>query len=152
MSVFDTFIEGAKEGFATILKILPYLVGMLVAIRVFRDSGALAYITDGIGWLVKSAGLNTDFVPSLPVAIMKPFSGSGARGLMIDSMKTFGPDSFVGKLSCTFQGASDTTFYIIALYFGSVGIKKVRYAIWAGLAADIMGVICAIIIGYVFFH
>jgi spore maturation protein SpmA len=152
VSVFDTFIEGAKEGFATILKILPYLVGMLVAIRVFRDSGALAYITDGIGWLVKSAGLNTDFVPSLPVAIMKPFSGSGARGLMIDSMKTFGPDSFVGKLSCTFQGASDTTFYIIALYFGSVGIKKVRYAIWAGLAADIMGVICAIIIGYVFFH
>lgn len=152
VSVFDTFIEGAKEGFATILKILPYLVGMLVAIRVFRDSGALAYITDAIGYLVKSIGLNTDFVPSLPVAIMKPFSGSGARGLMIDSMKTYGPDSFVGKLSCTFQGASDTTFYIIALYFGSVGIKKVRYAIWAGLAADIIGVICAIIIGYVFFH
>jgi spore maturation protein SpmA len=152
VSMFDAFIEGAKEGFTTVIKIMPYLVGMLVAIRVFRDSGALGYITDGIGYVIKSIGLNTDFVPSLPVAIMKPFSGSGARGLMIDSMKTYGPDSFIGKLSCTFQSASDTTFYILALYFGSVGIKKVRYAVWVGLAADIIGVVCAIIIGYVFFR
>jgi spore maturation protein SpmB len=151
VSVFDAFIEGAKEGFNVVLKIIPYLVGMLVAIRVFRDSGALDYITNGIAYLVKAGGLNTDFVPSLPTAIMKPFSGSGARGMMIDAMKTYGPDSFIGKLACTFQGSADTTFYILALYFGSVGIKKVRYAVWAGLAADFIGVIAAIIIGYIFF-
>lgn len=150
--VFDTFIEGAKNGFDVILKILPYLVGMLVAIRVFRDSGALGYITDGLGWCIHLLGINTDFVPSLPVAIMKPFSGSGARGLMIDIMKTSGPDSFVGKMACTFMGSADTTFYIIALYFGSVGIKKVRYAVWAGMAADLLGVVMAIIISYIFFH
>ena len=152
VSVFDTFIDGAKEGWGVIIKIIPYLVGMLVAIRVFRDCGALGYLTDGIGYLVKAAGFNADFVPSLPVAIMKPFSGSGARGLMIDIMQTFGPDSFVGKLACTFNGSADTTFYIIALYFGSVGIKKVRYAVWVGLAADILGVLGAIGIGYIFFH
>lgn len=151
VSVFDAFIDGAKEGFDVVLKIIPYLVGMLVAIRVFRDSGALNYITDGIAYLVKAVGFNTDFVPALPTAIMKPFSGSGARGMMIDAMQTYGPDTFVGKLACTFQGSSDTTFYILALYFGSVGIKKVRYAVWAGLAADIIGVIAAIIIGYIFF-
>jgi spore maturation protein SpmB len=150
--VFDTFIDGAKRGFFVILRIIPYLVGMLVAIRVFRDSGALNYIVDGISALIKAAGLNTDFVPSLPTAIMKPFSGSGARGMMIDTMKAYGPDSFVGKLACTFQGSADTTFYILALYFGSVGIKKVRYAVWAGILADLIGVIAAIIIGYLFFH
>ena len=152
VSVFDTFIDGAKEGWGIVVKIIPYLVGMLVAIRVFRDCGALGYLTDGIGYLIHAVGFNTDFVPSLPVAIMKPFSGSGARGLMIDTMQTFGPDSFVGKLACTFNGSADTTFYIIALYFGSVGIKKVRYAVWVGLAADILGVIGAIAIGYIFFH
>ena len=150
--VFDAFIDGAKNGFDVIVKIIPYLVGMLVAIRVFRDCGALGYVTDGISWCIHALGFNTDFVPALPVAIMRPFSGSGARGLMIDVMKTSGPDSFVGKLACTFQGSADTTFYIIALYFGSVGIKKVRYAVWAGLAADIIGVIAAILIGYVLFH
>ena len=151
VSVFDTFIDGAKTGFDVVLKIIPYLVGMLVAIRVFRDSGALGYITDGISYLVHAAGLNTDFVPSLPTAIMKPFSGSGARGMMIDTMKTYGPDSFIGKLACTFQGSADTTFYILALYFGSVGIKKVRYAVWVGILADLIGVIAAIFIGYIFF-
>ncbi|HEX5151391.1 MAG TPA: nucleoside recognition domain-containing protein [Parafilimonas sp.] len=151
VSVFDAFIEGAKEGFNVVLKIIPYLVGMLVAIRVFRDSGALGYVVDGISYLVHAAGLNTDFVPALPTAIMRPFSGSGARAMMIDAMKTSGPDSFVGKLACTFQGSADTTFYILALYFGSVGIKKVRYSVWAGIAADFIGVIAAIIIGYIFF-
>ncbi|HRH61466.1 MAG TPA: spore maturation protein [Chitinophagaceae bacterium] len=151
VSVFDAFIEGAKEGFNVVLKIIPYLVGMLVAIRVFRDSGALNYITDGIAWLLHQTGANTDFVPALPTAIMKPFSGSGARGLMIDAMKAYGADSFVGKTACTFQGSADTTFYILALYFGSVGIKKVRYSVWAGLAADFIGVIAAIFIAYIFF-
>lgn len=154
VSVFDAFIEGAKNGFDVVLKIIPYLVGMLVAIRVFRDSGALGYITDGIAYLVHAAGFNTDFVPSLPVAIMKPFSGGGARGLMLDLFKNpaYGPDVFAGKLASIFQGSADTTFYIIALYFGSVGIKKVRYAVWVGLLADILGVVVAIFIGYKFFY
>lgn len=149
VSLFDTFIEGAKNGFDVVVKVMPYLVGMLVAIRVFRDSGALGYITDGLAWCFGKMGMNTDFVPALPVAVMKPFSGSGARGLMIDIMKNFGPDSFVGKLACTFQGSADTTFYIIALYFGSVGIKKTRYAVWVGMAADIIGVIAAVSISYI---
>ncbi len=152
VSVFDAFIEGAKNGWDVIVKIMPYLVGMLVAIRVFRDSGALGYITNGISYLIHAAGLNTDFVPALPTAIMRPFSGSGARGMMIDTMKVYGPDSFVGKLACTFQGSVDTTFYIVALYFGSVGIKKVRYAVWVGIIADLIGVVAAIIIGYLFFR
>ena len=152
VNVFDAFIDGAKGGFDVIIKIIPYLVGMLVAIRIFRDSGALGYIVDAITWLLMQTGVNTDFTSALPVAIMKPFSGSGARGLMLDAMQVHGPDSFVGKLASTFQGSADTTFYIIALYFGSVGIKKVRYAIWAGMLADIIGVIMAIIIGYIFFH
>lgn len=154
VSVFDTFIDGAKEGFAVVLKIIPYLVGMLVAIRLFRDSGALGYLTNAIAYVLQSTGMNTDFVPSLPVAIMKPFSGSGARGLMIDVFENpaYGPDSFVGKLSSIFQGSADTTFYIIALYFGSVGIKKVRHAVWAGLLADFIGVIAAIFIAYLFFR
>ena len=151
INVFDAFIDGAKGGFDVILKIIPYLVGMLVAIRVFRDSGALGYLVDGLSWVIGLTGVDTAFTPALPVAIMKPFSGSGARGLMIDIMKSNGPDSFVGKLASTFQGSADTTFYIIALYFGSVGIKKVRYAIWAGVLADLLGVVAAILIGYVFF-
>src|SRR4051794_4881387 len=154
VAVFDAFIEGAKNGFDVVLKIIPYLVGMLVAIRVFRDSGALGYLTDGIAYVIHLAGVNTDFVPALPVSIMVPFSGSGARGLMLDIFKNpaYGPDSFVGKMASVLRGSADTTFYIIALYFGSVGIKNVRYAIWAGIAADLIGVIAAICIGYLFFH
>jgi spore maturation protein SpmA len=152
--VFDTFIEGAKNGFDVILKIIPYLVGMLVAIRVFRESGALGYVVDGIKYVVAALGLNTDFVPALPTALMKPFSGGGSRALMIDAMNNplyGGPDGFVGKLACTFMGSADSTFYIIALYFGSVGIKKVRYAVWACIAADFIGVVAAIVIAYIFF-
>ena len=157
LNVFDSFIEGAKDGFDVVLKIMPYLVGMLVAIAAFRECGALGYITDGIKFIVIALGLNADFVEALPVAIVKPFSGSGARGLLVDLFdKTkyphLGPDSFVGKMASIFQGSADTTFYIIALYFGSVGIKNVRYSVWAGLLADFLGVIAAIIIGYIFFH
>ena len=151
INVFDAFIEGAKGGWEVIVKIIPYLVGMLVGIRVFRESGALDFIIDGLSWVITSIGFGNEFVPALPVAIMKPFSGSGARGLMLDLFKTHGPDSFVGQMASTFQGSADTTFYILALYFGSVGIKKVRHAIWAGLAADFIGVIAAIIIAYYFF-
>jgi spore maturation protein SpmA len=151
VSVFDAFIEGAKNGFDVILKIIPYLVAMLVAIRVFRDSGAMQYILNAFTYLIQITGMNTEFIGALPVAIMKPLSGSGARGMMLDIFQTQGPDSFVGKLASIFQGSADTTFYIIALYFGSVGIKKVRYAIWAGIFADIIGVVIAIFIGYTFF-
>lgn len=157
LNVFDTFIDGAKEGWDVVIKILPYLVGMLVSIAAFRECGALMYITDSIKFVVVALGLNSDFVEALPVAIMKPFSGSGARGLLLDIFDvtknpTLGPDSFVGKLASIFQGSADTTFYIIALYFGSVNIKNVRYSVWAGLMADFLGVIAAIIIGYIFFH
>ena len=151
VSVFDAFIEGAKNGFDVIIKIIPYLVTMLVAIRVFRDSGAMVYILNGLTYLIQLTGVNTEFVGALPVAIMKPLSGSGARGMMLDVFQTQGPDSFVGKLASIFQGSADTTFYIIALYFGSVGIKKVRYALWAGIFADLIGVVIAILIGYTFF-
>ena len=151
ISVFDAFIEGAKNGFDVIVKIIPYLVAMLVAIRVFRDSGAMNYVLNAITYLIQLTGMNTEFIGALPVAIMKPLSGSGARGMMLDIFQTQGPDSFVGKLASIFQGSADTTFYIIALYFGSVGIKKVRYALWAGIFADIIGVVIAILIGYVFF-
>jgi spore maturation protein SpmA len=151
VNVWETFIEGAKGGFETSIKIIPYLVGMLVGIGVFRASGAMDLLMDGISWVVSSIGLNTDFVQALPTALMKPLSGSGARAMMVESMKTFGADSFTGHLSCLFQGAADTTFYIIALYFGSVGIKNTRYAVWAGLIADFAGVIAAILLAYVFF-
>jgi spore maturation protein SpmB len=151
VAVFDAFIEGAKGGFDIIFKIIPYLVAMLVAIRVFRDSGAMTYILNGIVYLIQLTGINTEFVGALPVAIMKPLSGSGARGMMLDIFQTQGPDSFVGKLASIFQGSADTTFYIIALYFGSVGIKKIRYALWAGIFADLIGVVIAILIGYTFF-
>jgi spore maturation protein SpmA len=151
VSVFDAFIEGAKNGFDVIIKIIPYLVAMLVAIRVFRDSGAMLYLLNGITFLIQSTGVNTEFIGALPVAIMKPLSGSGARGMMLDIFQTQGPDSFVGKLASIFQGSADTTFYIIALYFGSAGIKKIRYALWAGIFADLIGVVIAILIGYTFF-
>jgi spore maturation protein SpmA len=151
VAVFDAFIEGAKNGFDVIIKIIPYLVAMLVAIRVFRDSGAMEYVLSGLTYIIQLTGVNTDFVGALPVAIMRPLSGSGARGLMLDVFQTHGPDSFLGKLASIFQGSADTTFYIIALYFGSVGIKKVRYAVWAGLFADVIGVVIAILIGYTFF-
>ena len=151
VSVFDAFIEGAKNGFDVIVKIIPYLVAMLVAIRVFRDSGAMQYILNGLTYLIQLTGVNTEFIGALPVAIMKPLSGSGARGMMLDIFQTQGPDSFVGKLASIFQGSADTTFYIIALYFGRVGIKKVRYALWAGIFADVIGVVIAIVIGYTFF-
>ncbi len=151
ISVFDAFIEGAKNGFDVIVKIIPYLVAMLVAIRVFRDSGAMGYIINGFTYLIQLTGMNTDFIGALPVAIMKPLSGSGSRGMMLDIFQNQGPDSFVGKLASIFQGSADTTFYIIALYFGSVGIKKIRYALWAGIFADLIGVVIAILIGYVFF-
>ena len=152
VDIFDAFIEGAKGGFETSVRIIPYLVGMLVAISAFRNSGAMAYIVDGMKYLISLTGANTDFTDALPVALMRPLSGSASRALMIDAMKEFGPDSFVGRLSCIFQGAADTTFYIVALYFGSVGIKKTRYAIVAGLIADAAGVIAGIALGYFFFH
>jgi len=151
INVYDTFIEGAKDGFSIAVKIIPFLVAILVSIGVFRVSGAMDYFVDGIAWLVNLAGLNTDFVPALPTALMKPLSGGGARGVMIETMNNYGVDSFVGRLACTFQGATDTTFYIIAVYFGSVSIKNTRYAVTAGLIADFAGIIAAIFIAYLFF-
>nr|NQU90963.1 hypothetical protein [Bacteroidota bacterium] len=124
---------------------------ILVAIGVFRTSGSLEFIIDGVGWIFSSLGVNTDFVPALPTAFMKPLSGSGARGMMVDAMNTFGPDSFVGRLACTFQGSTDTTFYVLAVYFGSVGIKKTRYALTCGLLADLAGIVAAVFIAYLFF-
>ncbi|WP_342083043.1 nucleoside recognition domain-containing protein [Dyadobacter sp. OTU695] len=152
VNVFEAFIEGAKGGFTTSVTIIPYLVGLLVAISAFRSCGAMDYLIDGLKWAFAATGLNTDFTDALPVALMKPLSGSGARALMIDAMKQFGPDSFVGRLVCIFQGSADTTLYIVALYFGSVGIKNTRYAIVAGLIADLIGVIAGIWLGYLFFH
>ncbi len=149
--IYDTFIEGAKEGFGIAIKIIPFLVAILVAIGVFRVSGAMDYFIDGIAWVVQLAGLNTDFVPALPTAFMKPLSGSGARGVMLETMNTYGVDSFAGRLSSTMQGATDTTFYVIAVYFGSVAVKNTRYAVTAGLIADFAGIIAAIFIAYLFF-
>ena len=150
-NVWEAFIDGAKSGFETSIKIIPYLVGMLVGIGVFRASGAMELLTDGIAWVVASLGFDTRFIDALPTAFMKPLSGSGARAMMVESMRTYGPDSFTGRLSCLFQGAADTTFYIIALYFGSVGIKHTRYAVVAGLIADLAGVIAAVFLAYLFF-
>jgi len=152
VNVFEAFIEGAKGGFTTSVTVIPYLVGLLVAISAFRSCGAMDYVIDGLKWVFASTGMNTDFTDALPVALMKPLSGSGARALMIDAMKEFGPDSFVGRLVCIFQGSADTTLYIVALYFGSVGIKNTRYAIVAGLIADLIGVVAGIWLGYLFFH
>ena len=152
VNVYEVFIEGAKEGFNTAIMIIPYLVAILVAISVFRASGSMDMLIGGIKYLFVAAGINADFIPALPTALMKSLSGSGARGLMVDTMKTYGADSFPGRLSSIFQGSSDTTFYIIAVYFGSVGIRKTRYAITCGLIADFFGIIAAIFIGYLFFH
>jgi len=152
VNVYNAFIDGAKTGFETTIKIIPYLVAMLVGIAVFRASGALDFLVNGVGSAFSILGFNTDFVPALPVAFMKPLSGSGSQSMMISMMETHGADSFVGKLSCVFQGAADTTFYIVALYFGSVGIKNTRYAVTAGLIADLAGVVAAIFISYLFFH
>jgi spore maturation protein SpmA len=151
-NVYEDFIEGAKEGFSVAIKIIPYLVAMLVGIGVFRASGALDYLVSGIARGLTVLGMNTDFVEALPTAFLKPLSGSAARGMMIETMKTHGADSFVGRLSSIFQGSTETTFYVVALYFGSVNIKNSRYAITCGLIADLAGFIAAIAMGYLFFH
>ncbi len=149
INVFDAFIEGAKDGFGVAVKIIPNLIAILVAIGIFRTVGGLDLITDGLAWCFDKIGVDTSFVPSLPTAFMKPLSGSGARGMMIDAMNTYGADSFVGKLSCIFQGSTDTTFYVLAVYFGSVGIRKTRHAVTCGLIADFAGIIAAIVIAYI---
>ncbi len=151
INVYDAFIEGAKDGFSTAVRIIPYLVAILVSIGVFRASGAMDMVIDGIKWIVGATGADTSFVEALPTALMKPLSGSGARGMMVDAMQTFGADSFVGRLACVFQGSTDTTFYILAVYFGSVGIRHTRHAVSCGLLADLAGVIAAIAICYLFF-
>lgn len=151
INVYDAFVEGAKEGFTTAVRIIPYLIAMLVAIGVFRASGAMDWLIDGAGYLFALTGLPSDWIAALPTAIMKPLSGSGARGLMIDTMTAYGADSLVGRLSCLFQGSTDTTFYILAVYFGSVGISKTRHAVACGLLADLVGIIAAIFIAYMFF-
>jgi spore maturation protein SpmA len=152
VNVYEAFIDGAKDGFPVVIKIIPYLVAILVAIGVFRASGAMNYLVAAIGKAFTMAGINTDFIEALPTALMKPLSGSGARGMMIDAMQTHGADSFVGRLASTFQGATDTTFYAIALYFGSVGVKKTRYTVHCGLIADFTAIIAGIFIAYIFFH
>ncbi len=152
VNVYEAFIEGAKEGFPVVIKIIPYLVAILVAIGVFRASGAMDFLVVGVGKGLGLLGVNTDFVEALPTALMKPLSGSGARGMMVDAMQTYGADSFVGRLACTFQGATDTTFYIIALYFGSVAVRKTRHAVTCGLIADLAAIVAGIFIAYLFFH
>ena len=151
VNVYDAFIEGAKEGFTTAVRIIPYLVAILVGIGVFRASGAMDMIVGGVRWAVEACGGNSDFVGALPTALMKPLSGSGARGMMVDAMATYGPDSLVGRLSCIFQGSTDTTFYILAVYVGSVGIRYTRHAVACGLLADLAGVVAAIGVCYMFF-
>lgn len=151
VNVYDAFIEGAKDGFQTAVRIIPYLVAILVGIGVFRASGAMDMIVDGVRWTIEACGANSDFVGALPTALMKPLSGSGARGMMVDAMTTYGADSFVGRLSCIFQGSTDTTFYILAVYFGSVGVRYARHAVTCGLLADLAGIIAAIFICYMFF-
>lgn len=151
INVYDTFIEGAKEGFTTAVRIIPYLVAILVAIGVFRASGAMDMLIGGIRRMAEACGADTGFIGALPTAIMKPLSGSGARGMMVDAMAAYGPDSFAGRLSCVFQGSTDTTFYILAVYFGSVGIRHTRHAVACGLLADLAGVAAAMAICYMFF-
>lgn len=151
VNVYDAFIEGAKDGFSTAVRIIPYLVAILVGIGVFRVSGAMDWLVDGIAWLVGLTGADAQWVGALPTALMKPLSGSGARGMMVDAMATYGADSFVGRLSCIFQGATDTTFYILAVYFGSVGVRYTRHAVACGLLADLAGVVAAVAICYFFF-
>ena len=151
INVYEAFIDGAKDGFTTAVRIIPYLVAFLVGIGVFRASGAMDWLLEGVRWVVGVLGFSTDFVDALPMALMKPLSGSGARGMMLDAMTQYGPDSFVGRLSCLFQGSTDTTFYILAVYFGSVSIKYTRHAVTCGLLADLAGVIAAIALAYMFF-
>ncbi len=151
VNVYEAFVEGAKEGFTTAVRIIPYLVAILVAIGVFRASGAMDWLIHGIEWIVSMMGIDTQWVEALPTAIMKPLSGSGARGMMVDAMQTYGADSFAGRLSCIFQGSTDTTFYVLAVYFGSVGISRTRHAVTCGLLADLAGIIAAIAIAYLFF-
>lgn len=151
VNVYEAFIEGGKEGFGIAIKIIPYLIAILVAIGVFRASGAMDYLIDGVAWLFAHLGVDTRFVDALPTALMKPLSGSGARGMMIDALETFGVDSFAGRLASIVQGATDTTFYIIAVYFGSVGIRRTRHAVGCGLIADFTGIVAAILLGYLFF-
>lgn len=151
VNVYEAFIEGAKGGITTSLTVIPYLVGMLVAISVIRNSGVLGFIVAGLDWVFVHLGMHTEFTPALPTALMKPLSGSGSKAMMIDAMQTYGVDSFVGRLACIFQGSADTTFYIVALYFGSVGIRKTRYAISCGLIADFAGIVAAILVAYMFF-
>ena len=151
ISVFDAFVEGAKGGFETAIRIIPYLVGMLVAISMLRTSGSFDFVVDAIKSMVSLMGADTRFVDGLPTALIKPFSGGGARGMMVDSMKTFGPDSFAGRLSCILQGSSDTTFYVIAVYFGAVSVKDTRYAVGAMLLADLVGIVTSIALCYMFF-
>ncbi|MDP2888523.1 MAG: nucleoside recognition domain-containing protein [Bacteroidota bacterium] len=152
VNVYDAFIEGAKDGFQTAVMIIPYLIAILVAIGVFRTSGALEWTISGISWSFQQMGVNTDFIPALPTALMKPLSGSGARGMMVDVMTNYGADSFAGRVASTIQGSADTTFYILAVYFGSVGIKNTRYALTCGLIADFVGIVAAISMAYLFFH
>lgn len=152
INVYEAFIDGAKDGFKVAVDVIPYLIAILVAVGVFRASGAMDFLIDGMAHFFAWIGINTDFVGALPTAIMKPLSGSGARGLMVDAMQQYGADSFVGRLASTIQGSTDTTFYILAVYFGSVGIKKTRYALTCGLIADLVGIVAAIIIAYIFFH
>lgn len=151
INVYDAFIEGAKEGFSTAVRIIPYLVAILVAVGVFKASGAMLFLTDGLAWIADRCGLDSSFVAALPTALMKPLSGGGARGMMVEAMNTYGADSFVGRLACMFQGSTDTTFYILALYFGSVGIRRTRHAVACGLLADLAGVVAGIVLCYFFF-
>lgn len=151
INVYDAFVEGAKEGFTTAVRIIPYLVAILIGIGVFRASGCMDYLIRGVAKLTELCGINSDFVGALPTALMKPLSGSGARGLMVDAMSTYGADSFIGRMACVFQGSTDTTFYILAVYFGSVGITRTRHAVPCGLLADLAGVLAAIFICYLFF-
>jgi spore maturation protein SpmA len=152
VDVFGSFVEGAKGGFETSVKIIPYLVGMLVAISALRNSGVLTYIVDGMKFIFENMGINTAFTDALPTALMHPLSGGGSRAMMIDTMKTFGADSFAGRLACVFQGSADTILYVLALYFGSVNIKNTRYTLWAGLLADLAGIVTAILVSYLFFY
>ena len=151
INVYDAFIEGAKDGFQTAVRIIPYLIAILVSIGVFRASGAMDWLVEEMKWLISLVGIDTQWVGALPTALMKPLSGGGARGMMVDAMTTFGADSFVGRLSCIFQGSTDTTFYILAVYFGSVGVTRTRHAVACGLLADLAGVIAAILLCYLFF-
>jgi spore maturation protein SpmB len=152
VNVYESFIEGAKEGFTIAVKIIPFLVAMLVAIGVFRTCGALDYLVDGVRYLVSLSGINTDFVDALPTAFVRPLSGSGSRGMMVETMNTFGVDSFAGRLSSVMQGTTETTLYVVAVYFGAISVRNTRYAIICGLFADFMGIIAAIFLSYLFFH